>query len=64
MTAASSCREEAERDPARRELWLREASKWAALACEHAGRALIVCDTADIPSCDAAAGHYQARARR
>ncbi|CCD90628.1 conserved hypothetical protein [Bradyrhizobium sp. ORS 375] len=44
MAAASSCREEAERDPARRHLWLQEASKWAALAGEQAGHALIVCE--------------------
>ncbi|MGJ5179147.1 hypothetical protein ACQR16_13800 [Bradyrhizobium oligotrophicum] len=61
MTAASSCREEAERDPARRELWLREASKWTALAGEHAGRALIVCETADVAVADAAEVRYRAR---
>ncbi|CCD98497.1 hypothetical protein [Bradyrhizobium sp. STM 3809] len=44
MAAASSCREEAERDPARRDLWLQQASKWMALAAEQAGHALIVCD--------------------
>ncbi|WP_257170164.1 hypothetical protein [Bradyrhizobium sp. SRS-191] len=46
MAAASSCREEAERDPARRDLWLQQASKWMALAGEQAGHALIVCDHA------------------
>ncbi|CAL75465.1 hypothetical protein BRADO1585 [Bradyrhizobium sp. ORS 278] len=44
MAAASSCREEAERDPARRDLWLQQASKWTTLAGEQAGHALIVCD--------------------
>lgn len=44
LAAASSCREEAERDPARRHLWLQEASKWAALACEQTGHTLIVCE--------------------
>jgi hypothetical protein len=44
IAAASSCREEAERDPARRELWLQQASKWMALAGEQAGHALIVCE--------------------
>ncbi|WP_456711241.1 hypothetical protein [Bradyrhizobium sp. USDA 4353] len=53
MAAASSCREEAERDPARRELWLQQASKWMALASEQAGHALIVCDHASAASQDA-----------
>ncbi|MGJ4916411.1 hypothetical protein ACQR10_18565 [Bradyrhizobium sp. HKCCYLRH2060] len=44
MTAASSCREEAERDPARRDQWLQQASKWMALAAEQAEHALIVCE--------------------
>ncbi|ABQ38379.1 hypothetical protein BBta_6469 [Bradyrhizobium sp. BTAi1] len=44
MAAAMSCREEAERDPARRDLWLLQASKWTALAGEQAGHALIVCE--------------------
>ncbi|MGJ4953372.1 hypothetical protein [Bradyrhizobium sp. HKCCYLS20291] len=44
MTAAASCREEAEHDPARRDLWLQQASKWMALAGEHAEHALIVCE--------------------
>jgi len=46
MAAASSCREEAERDPERRDLWLQQASKWMALAGEQAGQALIVCEHA------------------
>jgi hypothetical protein len=52
LAAASSCREEAERDPARRDLWLQQASKWMALAGEHAGHALIVCDHAEATSRD------------
>jgi len=44
MAAASSCREEAERDPERRHLWLEQASKWTALAREKAGHAAIVCE--------------------
>ena len=34
LTAATSCREEAERDPSRRTLWLQEAERWTALARE------------------------------
>ncbi|MGJ4943090.1 hypothetical protein ACQR1W_21100 [Bradyrhizobium sp. HKCCYLS1011] len=34
MTAATNCREEAERDPSRRTLWLQEAERWTALARE------------------------------
>ncbi|MGJ4928960.1 hypothetical protein ACQR1I_05325 [Bradyrhizobium sp. HKCCYLS2038] len=44
MTAAASCREEAERDSARRDLWLEQASRWMALASEQAQHALIVCE--------------------
>lgn len=44
MTAALSCREEAERDPARRDQWLQQASRWMALAGEQAGHALIICE--------------------
>ena len=44
LAAAMSCREEAERDPARRDLWLLQASKWTALAGEQAGHALIGCE--------------------
>jgi NAD(P)H-dependent flavin oxidoreductase YrpB (nitropropane dioxygenase family) len=51
LAAATSCREEAERDLARRDLWLQEASKWTALAHERAGHALIICEQA------AVAGH-------
>ncbi|WP_315733792.1 MULTISPECIES: hypothetical protein [unclassified Bradyrhizobium] len=46
MAAASSCHEEAARDPARRDLWLQEASKWTALAGEPAGNAVIICEQA------------------
>ncbi|WP_316230937.1 hypothetical protein [Bradyrhizobium sp. SZCCHNR1051] len=44
LAAASSCHEEAARDPTRRDLWLQEASKWTALAGEPAGNAVIVCE--------------------
>ncbi|BAM91927.1 hypothetical protein S58_59500 [Bradyrhizobium oligotrophicum S58] len=53
MAAALSCREEAERDPARRDLWLEQASKWTALAGEQAGHALIVCEHAAATSHEA-----------
>ncbi|UFZ07737.1 hypothetical protein LQG66_16130 [Bradyrhizobium ontarionense] len=53
MAAASSCREEAERDPARRDLWLQEASKWTALAHERAGHAVITCEQAAVAGHDA-----------
>ncbi|WP_316198573.1 MULTISPECIES: hypothetical protein [unclassified Bradyrhizobium] len=32
--AATSCREEAERDPSRRDLWLQAAERWMSLAGE------------------------------
>lgn len=34
MAAAASCREEAERDPSRRDLWLQAAERWMSLAGE------------------------------
>lgn len=34
MVAATSCREEAERDPSRRDLWLQAAERWMSLAGE------------------------------
>jgi len=37
LAAASACRAEADCDPARRDQWLRQAEKWAALAAEEAG---------------------------
>jgi hypothetical protein len=41
-TAASVCREEAERDPARRLAWLQRAEQWLAFAQEAGGSAVIV----------------------
>jgi hypothetical protein len=34
LVAVTSCREEAERDPSRRDLWLQAAERWMSLAGE------------------------------
>jgi hypothetical protein len=46
-TAACVCRDESERDPARRLAWLQQAERWLALAREADGSAVVVVDGRD-----------------
>jgi hypothetical protein len=46
-TAACVCRDESERDPARRLAWLQQAEKWLALAREADEPAVVVVERRD-----------------